>query len=296
MFPNHPPKVKKFQSTLPAKGATCDQVVLIFPKLFQSTLPAKGATFYWLARQIIDVSIHAPREGSDSFPWNNNPSRSSFNPRSPRRERHHATSSKMAFDVSIHAPREGSDEAFVDAVVILDVSIHAPREGSDIIDINNATVQPLFQSTLPAKGATLLAATRSSDEVVSIHAPREGSDRQPSVPSSFRAFQSTLPAKGATRRPSQRAFVSEVSIHAPREGSDAVPISHCPKVRCFNPRSPRRERLPWWGIERGGDYGFNPRSPRRERLPVCVLCLVWILFQSTLPAKGATRICLVVPM
>ena len=33
---------------------------------FQSTLPAKGATGVALAcRQLTDVSIHAPREGSD---------------------------------------------------------------------------------------------------------------------------------------------------------------------------------------------------------------------------------------
>ncbi len=56
-----------FQSTLPMKGATADNVVIYHSKMFQSTLPMKGATFGGCgfdARPC--VSIHAPNEGSDS--------------------------------------------------------------------------------------------------------------------------------------------------------------------------------------------------------------------------------------
>ena len=79
--------------------------------LFQSTLPARGATFAGADLQAIQkISIHAPREGSDSLCW---------------------VLAGPPWCISIHAPREGSD-----GVVFLPrpqffISIHAPREGSD---------------------------------------------------------------------------------------------------------------------------------------------------------------------
>ena len=79
-----------------------------------------------------EVSIHAPREGSDhlSHPYNlayprfnprpprgerlYTPNLSSrpggFNPRPPRGERHVTVHQAVTWIVSIHAPREGSDE------------------------------------------------------------------------------------------------------------------------------------------------------------------------------------------
>ena len=59
-----------FQSTLPVKGATSVHVdhykMLI---RFQSTLPVKGATGKrcFMKRNLRNISIHAPREGSDSI-------------------------------------------------------------------------------------------------------------------------------------------------------------------------------------------------------------------------------------
>ena len=58
----------------------------------------------------------------------------------------------------------------------------------------------------------------------------------------------------------------------------------------FNPRSPHGERLHVLDIHFLQKLYFNPRSPHGERLP-------WLLygkvgqgkFQSTLPARGATR-------
>ena len=57
---------EKFQSTLPARGATMPTAFIAFLMVFQSTLPARGAT----RRRKRDVhgdaiSIHAPRTGSD---------------------------------------------------------------------------------------------------------------------------------------------------------------------------------------------------------------------------------------
>ena len=128
------------------------------------------------------------------------PQDSNFNPRSPRGER-------RLF--------EG------EGLLLLNISIHAPREGSDLPGVTRFTGINVFQSTLPARGATLVVLLVIVVINISIHAPREGSDASCNN-GKWRvySFQPTLPARGATggwpgcpgRRP--------ISIHAPREGSD----------------------------------------------------------------------------
>ena len=168
--------------------------------------------------------------------------------------------------ISIHAPREGSDSLGPVGRGVAGISIHAPREGSDRIMFR----KPLFL------------------RIISIHAPREGSDRllhnllhappyfNPRSPRGERRsfslllipaklFQSTLPARGATSAISMVAKKAGISIHAPREGSD---------------RRYYRFGQPW-------NY-FNPRSPRGERLNANWADVSASLFQSTLPARGAT--------
>ena len=102
------------------------------------------------------------------------------------------------------------------------------------------------------------------------------------------AFQSTLPARGATySRDDGKAYMM-FSIHAPREGSDGSSLSSVTIEANFNPRSPRGERqsphlkqcLPY--------TDFNPRSPRGERQRCGVGIASTTIFQSTLPARGAT--------
>ena len=123
---------------------------------FQSTPPARGATT--LPRMVateVAISIHAPREGGDSG----------------------VDQIITRFNISIHAPREGGDCAGGDIVSLSDISIHAPREGGDHDQIKNSLKKIKFQSTPPARGATLIL-TRSC--VISV------------------IFQSTPPARGAT--------------------------------------------------------------------------------------------------
>ena len=77
-----------FQSTLPARGATNNHVIYLQADLFQSTLPARGATNQIVkAMGLIDISIHAPREGSDAIYCIGLINPRYFNPRSPRGER-----------------------------------------------------------------------------------------------------------------------------------------------------------------------------------------------------------------
>ena len=83
----------------------------------------------------------------------------------------------------------------------------------------------------------------------------------------FSIFQSTRPSRGATCR----------SHFRPSRSRD------------FNPRAPRGARqltlirlLPL--------LNFNPRAPRGARLSVKAFCAASHLFQSTRPARGATRV------
>ena len=79
-------------------------------------------------------------------------------------------------------------------------------------------------------------------------------------------FQSTLPARGATAFPARRCSFLSISIHAPRTGSDA--FRNVPNARVIiSIHAPRT----------GSD------TPAR-----LVFCLRFS-FQSTLPARGATR-------
>ena len=191
------------------------------------------------------ISIHAPCTGSDyvepsglAVHTNFNPrsphgerpagsppamvSASYFNPRSPHGERHSsAPANTSPPGISIHAPRTGSDYTALLPPSSQWISIHAPRTGSDVCDSVLNSVDSLFQSTLPARGATFGILRCVAD---------------------LKSFQSTLPARGATwrmptwrRKPSHfnprsphgerqdRAFLNrriEISIHAPRTGSD----------------------------------------------------------------------------
>ena len=79
----------KFQSTLPARGATRRAVQNKSPRQFQSTLPARGATFVLGGvAETIQISIHAPRTGSDGVDCRNAKlDAENFNPRSPHGER-----------------------------------------------------------------------------------------------------------------------------------------------------------------------------------------------------------------
>ena len=104
-------RTARFQSTLPARGATTSTCFLSliwiisihapregsdaasvltpsFRPAFQSTLPARGATLpFGHIREEFGISIHAPREGSDSISCDRDKNAGDFNPRSPRGER-----------------------------------------------------------------------------------------------------------------------------------------------------------------------------------------------------------------
>ena len=168
-----------------------------------------------------------------------------FNPRSPHGERRQ-TSTPVTYGRRYFNPRSPHGERLQTAYVHYAtrmISIHAPRTGSDGLRASSSAgsrdfnprsphgerpfkrlkVRPLdlFQSTLPARGAT---------------------GRLNPLIEDGGKFQSTLPARGATKQVKSEANTMIISIHAPRTGSD---IARPPKVQNFlhfNPRSPHGER------------------------------------------------------
>ena len=190
---------------------------------FQSTLPARGATLGCRVAPIPRlISIHAPREGSDSPCLHLNLSH---------------------IRISIHAPREGSDPGAETGSPQGVISIHAPREGSDADRPQVLSIHAVFQSTLPARGAT---ETRSTADCPRWHfnprSPRGERPGQGGILHRRDLFQSTLPARGATPVVIPPLVVVDISIHAPREGSDPRACFSSPPGKNFNPRSPRGER------------------------------------------------------
>ena len=174
----HP--ARQFLSTLPARGATANQANATFAKQkFLSTLPARGATprpgprssrpghFYprsprgerrprcRLCRTLHCISIHAPREGSDTKSRNEVNKNAHFYPRSPRGERlgavqiiHHVAEFLSTL------PARGATRPDRPGCRRRRISIHAPREGSDRCKQKGTSDETEFLSTLPARGAT----------------------------------------------------------------------------------------------------------------------------------------------
>ena len=192
----------KFQSTPPARGATKSASRWLMPMTrFQSTPPARGATprarYCPICRVI---SIHAPREGGDTLPTSA-ASYCNISIHAPReggdpvgilvcdlllisihapREGGDAPDVILAYPalyISIHAPREGGDGGSANNTHCGIISIHAPREGGDYGGLGQSLRVHKFQSTPPARGATL---------------------SRPLALTPMPIFQSTPPARGAT--------------------------------------------------------------------------------------------------
>ena len=145
---------------------------------------------------------------------------------------------------------------------------------------------------------------------ISIHAPLTGSDSpkgltktvlrnfNPRSPygerRSFRClqfrtvpFQSTLPLRGATLFKRSRDNPGKISIHAPLTGSDRICSPNASNVFIsihapLTGSDARVGMLDLWHPD------FNPRSPYGERRVDKPGSWTELLFQSTLPLRGAT--------
>ena len=153
--------------------------------------------------QAADISIHAPRTGSDEALEEAVALSAYFNPRSPHGERR--ISSLLGGDMSRFQstlPARGATPVGRYTMRFVDDfnprSPHGERLGVTLLP---APLVP-FQSTLPARGATDPAGVKYwLSPSISIHAPRTGSDSP--------VFRTRIEA-------------AIISIHAPRTGSDCA--------------------------------------------------------------------------
>ena len=189
------------------------------------------------------ISIHAPLAGSDQSP----------------------VSLAQQSLISIHAPLAGSDVLVKFVQIQISISIHAPLAGSDhFAQLHYGRYEnfnprspcgerqpltfpimafPLFQSTLPLRGATVYGRygghtfrdfnprspcgerqMREKKAALTLNFnPRSPcGERQTTDKELFGGseFQSTLPLRGATAKPLRRRLPFLISIHAPLAGSD----------------------------------------------------------------------------
>ena len=157
------------------------RLLLLLASLFQSTLPTRGATLQQLQVQHRWwISIHAPHEGSDEFSHTvDRLDEISIHAPHEGSDRGTEGGKLMAKWISIHAPHEGSDgaERFVWPIAkqfqsTLPTRGATPRQSGMQMAISNFNprsprgerpvlycfllCQSKFQSTLPTRGATSL--------------------------------------------------------------------------------------------------------------------------------------------
>ena len=84
------------------------------------------------------------------------------------------------------------------------------------------------------------------------------------------------------------AYEVTISIHAPRTGSDDARFHALAHVH-ISIHAPRTGSDEIFVENQAGIKHFNPRSPHGERPSRTHFCPLVVQFQSTLPARGATR-------
>ena len=169
------------------------------------------------------------------------------------------------------------------------ISIHAPRTGSDKSEQKDIPLVRRFQSTLPARGATIRRLLLICNVNISIHAPRTGSDHAELVKRLLvSAFQSTLPARGATDFANIERKIDNVfqSTLPARGATKAHPLRRTQES--FQSTLPARGATPDKQAAIAAAADFNPRSPHGERRQRFFRIPQRWAFQSTLPARGAT--------
>ena len=258
-----------------------------------------------------DISIHAPRTGSDSWQklrlrrrrrfQSTLPARGAtilvheirfvinhFNPRSPHGERPIAErETSVATDFNPRSPHGERLHRLSDGWSGWTISIHAPRTGSDAVNLPGLQRSDISIHA-PRTGSDFKNLLLFRNVEISIHAPRTGSDGMHRRKSFCRCHFNPRSPHGERRYEAMTAEQREISIHAPRTGSDQSALKRWKGARNFNPRSPHGERRAarGWEHEQHGD--FNPRSPHGERPSPTDVNTGFLSFQSTLPARGAT--------
>ena len=148
-----------------------------------------------------------------------------FNPRSPHGERLDAAgffwSGRMHFN-----PRSPHGERLSTVSATTHASTHFnPRSphGERRLIVAIPSGHFLFQSTLPARGATAQHPDTPAEGTFQSTLPARGATAEGTNEAAEWRFQSTLPARGATGIFWNLVIAVSISIHAPRTGSDVNP-------------------------------------------------------------------------
>ena len=137
------------------------------------------------------------------------------------RDNRHSVHHGSRLSISIHVSRTGNDTAVgVRRRVVRVISIRASHMASDLKRPRNSSIVCIFQSTLPAWGATMCIHLALALLVISIHAPRVGSDANAIFADQHAQISIHAPrvGSGATWAAGRRIY--PISIRAPRVGSD----------------------------------------------------------------------------
>ena len=201
-------------------------------------------------------------------------------------------SRRMCRRISIHAPRTGSDGLLSSAQ--RRASNFNPRSphGERPTSGNVGCMLIIFQSTLPARGATELRHNDGvTESMISIHAPRTGSDLHGSRRRNGASYFNPRSPHGERQiNPATMNGSQGISIHAPRMGSDPPHWKKSERAPLFQSTLPARGATSRKEHENCGAR-ISIHAPRtgsdyQEALDIATERL----FQSTLPARGATRI------
>ena len=148
----------------------------------------------------------------------------------------------------------------------------------------------IFQSTHPARGATLRRLQIQPVKSISIHAPRKGCDRTARRYPSTSAYFNPRTPQGVRLGPTGPSGKDGTfqSTH-PARGATLLLTSVRPDFLHFNPRTPQ-------GVRRRGKrngYGrfqdFNPRTPQGVRRGRCPQRQNWLFISIHAPRKGCDR-------
>ena len=169
-----------------------------------------------------------------------------------------------------------------------------------------------FQSTPPARGATLEPELPEPRYTISIHAPREGGDRNHSGILLFLVYFNPRPPRGGRRSPLSSLRNPPVFQSTPPARGATFQLTSCPASLIFQSTPPARGATGGVSGSLLDTYNFNPRPPRGGRPYTRFGSLYQVIsihapreggdrdtrptttremprtFQSTPPARGAT--------
>ena len=237
------------------------------------------------------ISIHAPREGGDRAHAQRGTAQTRFQSTPPARGATPSWEAETAtWEFQSTPPARGATWTTILTTKCQQISIHAPREGGDLLDphlihlrsyfnprpprggrlpsASDTQTDGTFQSTPPARGATISKADYSKKYAISIHAPREGGDKAGKLAGRMNRNFNPRPPRGG--RPAMRLlakYLDTFQSTPPARGATPPVPPPLPAALDFNPRPPRGGRRPDGFTGFRINRNFNPRPPRGGRRP-----------------------------